>query len=268
MTRITHGERQPPAGILLEDYTEDVEIGLLKTGKEADVYLVERIGPHGSCLLAEKRYRPPEERAFRNDLAYRAHRRNDGLRRDVTGLRRPKGGRSMQLAMDKRTRYGKQVLAVHWVAAEFEALRRLWLAGASVPYPVACRDDGVLMEYVGDHDEAAPRLAQARVDRAALPGLFEQVRENLRIFARTGMVHADLSAYNVLLWQGRTWIIDLPQAVPYLENLDATDFLHRDVHNICAWFVRKGMNIDPEEVFAELLNDLFDYRMEDLFRAH
>ena len=266
--RIYENQRPAPSGLILEDYLEDEEIGLLKTGKEAEVYLIERRARDRSCLLAEKRYRPAAERAFKNDIAYRSHRRLDGIVRDGDRLRRATKTRALQLAMDKKTAFGRKALAGMWIDAEWSMLQRLYQAGASVPYPVAMLDEGILMEFVGDRDGAAPRLAQARVERRDLPGLFDQVRENLFTFARAGVVHADLSPYNVLLRDGRIVVIDLPQAVPSLENLEATDFLHRDVHNICAWFVRKGMDLDPEDVFVEVLSVSFEYQMEDSFYAH
>jgi len=268
LTRIYEHARPVPEGIIIEDYTEDVEIGLLKTGKEADVLLIERLAPDRSCLLAEKRYRPPEQRAFRNDLAYRAHRRIDGKRRDGDRLRKPTQGRALQLAMDRKSRFGRSALADRWIAAEETTLRRAWEAGATVPFVVSRAPDGILMEYVGDRDAAAPRLAQYRAERGELRDLFEQLRANLLVFARIGIVHADLSAYNLLVWEGRLWVIDLPQAVPYLDNDEATDFLHRDVFNVCSWFLRKGLEIDPEELFVEVVNALFDHQMQDLFRAH
>ena len=268
MTRIYEGARPKPAHIPLDEYDSDVELGLLKTGKEADVYLVERSGPAGSCLLAAKRYRPPEHRGFKNDAAYRAHRRVTGMVRDRGDRRMAMGGRNLQKAMDQRSSYGRKAIAEQWIATEHETLERLWEAGAPVPYPVGRLEDGILMEYVGDADAAAPRLAQAHLEPGEVAGIFDQVREALRAFARAGIVHADLSAYNALVWEGRLWIIDLPQAVPFLATNDATDFLHRDVVNICSWFVRKGLEIDPEEVFVEVVNELFDYQMEDLFFSH
>ena len=268
MTRIYEGRRPAPDSVIVENYTEDVELGVLKRGKEADVWLVERHGADRSCLLAYKKYVRPEARAFRNNAQYHAHQRNDGLVRDNGIKRRPAGGRADQLAMDKRTTYGKELLHKGWMANEWTMLRRLYEAGVNVPYPVEQRAEGVLMQYVGDADYAAPRLANARVEGSQLPALYEQLRENLRAMARAGVVHGDLSAYNVLLWQERIWIIDVPQAVPFLDNLSATDFLHRDVTNIGEWFVRKGLEADPEDLFVDLLNVAFDYKMEDMFFSH
>lgn len=259
--------RPLPPGLITESYTEDVEIGRLKSGKEADVFVVERRGPTGSCLLAAKRYRPAEHRGFKNDAAYRSHRRIDGFVRDGARMRRPKQGRSLQLAMDKKTAYGREKLHERWIQAEFDMLSQVWEAGAPVPYPVERLHDGVLMEYVGDIEQAAPRLVDVRPPRAELADLYEQTKEALRGFVRAGVVHADLSPYNMLVWEGRVWVIDLPQAVTLLENSEATDFLHRDVFNVAAWFVRRGLEIDPEDLFVELVNEAFELTMKDMFRA-
>jgi len=259
--------RPLPPGIILENFVEDVEVGRLKSGKEADVYVVQRIGPAGECLLAAKRYKPLAQRAFRNDAAYTAHRRIDGFVRDIGGWRRPKQGRGTQRAMDKKSAYGKEVLEERWIQTEFEMLTKAWEAGAPVPYPVERLSDGVLMEYVGDVDRAAPRLVDARPPTDQLPDLYRQVGDAMRRFVQAGVVHADLSPYNILLWHGQIWIIDLPQAVPFLGVDAATDFLHRDVINVGEWFVRRGLEIDPEDLFAELVSEAFELTMKDLFQA-
>ena len=266
MFRSENGRPLPPH-IIIEDYTEDEEIGLLKSGKEADVYLVRRHGRDRSCLLAAKRYRPVEQRAFRNDALYREHRRIDGLVRDGDRLRRPKGGRSTQLAMDQGTAYGRKVLAERWIEAECETLKTLWAAGAPVPYPVARLDDGMLMEYVGEDGQAAPRLVDARLPARELGELFEQVREALYAFTRAGVVHGDLSPYNILGWERRIWVIDLPQAASILASENATELLQRDVDNVCNWFARKGVAVDAGEVFVEMVNEMFDLQMSDMFLA-
>jgi len=267
MTRIDEPARPVPAGIITEDYTEDEEIGLLKSGKEADVFLVRRHGRERSCLLAAKRYRPVEQRAFRNDAIYRAHRRIDGLVRDGDRLRRPKAGRGMQKAMDQGSGFGRSVLAERWIQAEHDTLSALWDAGAPVPYPVARLDVGILMEFVGDDEQAAPRLVDARVDRELLADLYDQLREAMLAIARAGFVHADLSPYNTLLWDGRLWIIDVPQAVTILDSSVANDLLHHDVMTMCGWFARKGLEVDADQLFVDLVNEAFDLQMRDLFHA-
>jgi RIO kinase 1 len=266
VTRIYEHVRPAPPGIIQEGYLEDVDLGVIKQGKEAKVHLVERIAPDRSCLLARKVYIPIGSRSFRNDAVYRQDRRLDSaLRRDGDRMRRSR--LREQAAMDSRSRFGRDLLRGSWIQAEWTMLGRLWEAGCPVPYPVAATDDGFLMEYIGDEEVAAPRLVHAKASREALPGLFEQARAAVLAMARAGVVHADLSPYNILVWQERLWVIDLPQAVSALTNLHATDFLHRDCLNVAGWFARRGLEIDGEDLFVEALNELFAVKMEDAFHA-
>lgn len=267
MTRIYEGRRPAPQNVITEGYVEDIELGVLKRGKEADVWLVERRAGDRTCLLAAKRYVQPEDRAFRNTMQYRSHRTERGMVRDGGDLRRRSETREDR-AMRARSQFGKEQVHNEWIDNEWVTMRRLYEAGVQVPYAVERLGDGTLMQYVGDAEYAAPRLANARVERRQLPDLYEQLRGNLRAMLRAGIVHGDLSAYNILLWEDRLWIIDLPQAVPYLDNLSATDFLHRDVTNIGGWFARRGFDVDPEDLFVDLLTVGFDYRMEDMFNSH
>ena len=132
-------------------------------------------------------------------------------------------------------------------------LRRAWAAGASVPYPVEQTDHGLLMEFIGDESMAAPKLAQARLEPDALASAWAQLHANLRALTEAGLVHADLSVYNLLWWEGRLVLIDLPQAVEFTTNTDAWDLLHRDVANVGEWFTRHGVPVEVEEVYADLL---------------
>jgi RIO kinase 1 len=253
--------RAIPDWVVLDDCT-DTDLGVLKTGKEAEISLVERTGPDGrSCLLAHKRYRPRKithkgelqelgfERAptFRNDYVYRDGRRYTRNSRDLR-------------AMETMTNYGKSLLLEKWPGHELDVMTRAWDAGADVPYPVESTSDGMLMQYVGGLDGAAPRLAQARLDRAAAREAWAQLQENLRTLLEVGIVHSDLSAYNILWWDDRIWIIDFPQAVDLAHSPHGFDFLHRDVANVCRWFSRHGVDCDAEEVFADLLTTAFPIR--------
>ena len=109
------------------------------------------------------------------------------------------------------------------------------------------------MEYIGDESMAAPKLAQARLEPDALASAWAQLHANLQALTEAGLVHADLSVYNLLWWEGRLVLIDLPQAVEFTTNADAWDLLHRDVANVGDWFTRHGLPIDVEEVYADLL---------------
>lgn len=234
---------------------EDETVGLLKTGKEAEVFVVERrsLDDGRTCLLAEKRYRPmnvtkgdleaggfSRARTFVDDTVYHEGRR----------FRRSRDRR----AVEKMTARGKALLGERWIGHEHDVLRQLWEAGATVPYPVEVRGESLLMELIGDADQAAPRLATARLDPDQIASAFDQLVEDLHIFTGEALVHADLSAFNLLWWQERLVVIDLPQATDLLHNPNGFNLLHRDLVRICEWFARKGLDRDPEEVFAALLD--------------
>ena len=107
--------------------------------------------------------------------------------------------------------FGRAVAAGQWANAEWEALKRCWLAGLPVPYPVQIDGTELLMEWIRHDGETAPRLAQTRPGPDLLRHYFEQLREALATMAQHGIVHGDLSAYNILAAGERLVIIDLPQ---------------------------------------------------------
>jgi RIO kinase 1 len=238
-----HGPAPVPSWVITSGNALDKDLGLLKTGKEAEVFVVERRFGDRTNLLAAKRYRDLARRAFRNDGAYRAD-RNLG----------PKAHRE-QRAIDKGTRMGLALHADLWAAHEFAVLSTLWSAGVAVPYPVQRVGTEVVLEYLGDADEGASRLVQARVTPGERDELLGQAVTLLRQMTAAGVVHGDLSPYNLLVWRGRLYAIDLPQAVHPNRNPNGLDFLHRDVVNVLGWFARKGAKVDPEALFADLLDD-------------
>lgn len=167
--------------------------------------------------------------------------------------RRTRRGRDTR-AIAKKSAFGRALAADHWALAEFDALSRLYAAGAPVPYPVQVNGTELLMEFIGDERIAAPRLAQVR---EGLPALLEQVIEAMHLFARAGFAHGDLSAYNLLVHRERIVVIDLPQIVDAVTNPNGLDLLHRDCTNIADWFTRQRVPCDAEERFAELLAELY-----------
>jgi RIO kinase 1 len=220
----------------------DHELGILKTGKEADVFLLERGIPGGdrTCLLAAKRYRDARHRAFHRDAGY------------LEG-RRVRRSREMR-AMATRTEFGRDLIAQQWAAAEFAVLARLWEAGAPVPYPVSLAGTELLLEFVGDPDgTGAPRLAQLRPDEGLLASLWDQFVEAAAALARLGYAHADLSPYNLLVDHGRLVLIDFPQAVDVVANPRGPEFLARDVANVARWFTARGLAVDAEDLTGLLL---------------
>jgi len=243
-----HGPRPRPRWVITDHAAVDSELGVLKTGKEADVHLLERTVPDTgrSVLLAAKRYRSAEHRMFHRDAGY------------VEG-RRVRRSREMR-AMARRTEFGRDLLAGQWAAAEFAALARLWADGVAVPYPVQLDGTELLMEFVGSPDGAgtlvgAPRLAQLRPDQEQLADLWSQLAAALRGLARHGLTHGDLSAFNVLVDGGRLVLIDLPQVVDVVGNPQGPAILARDVARIADWFAARGLPAAADAA-AALLEDL------------
>jgi RIO kinase 1 len=239
-----HGPDPRPGWVVTEHAAVDTELGVIKTGKEADVHLVERAvpGTDRRTLLAAKRYRTAEHRMFHRDAGY------------LEG-RRVRRSREMR-AMDHRTAFGRDILSGQWAAAEFAALSRLWSDGVAVPYPVQCSGTELLLEFLGTPDgTAAPRLAQLRPGDDELCDLWHQLVDALRGLARHGLTHGDLSAYNLLVLDGRLVVIDLPQVVDVIGNPQGPEFLARDVRRIGDWFASRGLPPEvgsPEMLLEEL----------------
>ena len=249
--RSTAGERGPqpyPGWLVTELAATDTELGVLKTGKEADVFLLRRAvpGTDRSCLLAAKRYRSAEHRMFHHDSSYREGRQ----------VRRSRENR----AMAGRTAAGREMMAGHWAGAEFTALCQLSQAGVPVPYPVQITGTEILLEFIGEPDgTAAPRLAETRPRGAELAALWDQLVEALLVLAGHGLAHGDLSAYNLLLHRGRLVMIDLPQVVDVIAHPRGAEFLDRDAANIARWFTARftargltGVRVAPEDLPALL----------------
>jgi RIO kinase 1 len=225
----------------------DTELGILKTGKEADVFLVERAVEGGpAVVMAAKRYRGREHRAFHRNATYTEGRRG----RDSREAR----------AVARGSSFGRAVAAGQWANAEWDSLKHCWSAGLPVPYPVQIDGTEILMEWVTVDGETAPRLSQTRPGRELLASYFEQLREVLASMAQHGVVHGDLSAYNILAAGDRLVVIDLPQVVDLVGNPRGTDLLLRDCANVCAWFRRRGLDprvADEHALLADVLASAF-----------
>lgn len=240
---LQRGPQPPPPWLVTDRAAFDTELGILKTGKEADVFLLERATDSESCILAAKRYRTEEHRTFHRNGSY-------------TEGRRTKDSREAR-AMANKSSFGRQVAAGQWATAEFEALKRLWERGLAVPYPVQIDGTEILMEWVTYDGDTAPRLAQARPPADLLAEYFEQLREFLAGLTRAGWVHGDLSPYNTLAAGEALVFIDLPQVTDLYGNPNGTDFLLRDCTNMCRWFRARGLEVDEHALFAELMAQAF-----------
>jgi RIO kinase 1 len=243
-TPTERGPKPHPDWLITELAAVDTELGILKTGKEADVFLLRRgvPGTDRSCLLAAKRYRSAEHRMFHRDSGYLEGRRVRASRENR--------------AMENRSAFGRELVAGQWAGTEFGALARLYAAGVPVPYPVQILGTELLLEFIGSADgTAAPRLAEVRPAAGSLARLWDQLVEALVALARDGLAHGDLSAFNLLVHDGRLVMIDLPQVVDVIANPRGGWFLDRDAENIGRWFAGHGLSgvhPEPEDLSALL----------------
>ena len=241
-TPMGRGPKPYPKWLVTELAAIDYELGVLKAGKEADVFLVRRgvPGTDRSCLLAAKRYRDARHRQFHRDAGYLEGRRT----RDTRETR----------AAANRTAFGRQAIASQWANAEFNALVQLYNARVPVPYPVQILGTEILLEFIGDADgTGAPRLAETRPGSAELASLWSQLVEAVATLASAGFAHGDLSPYNLLVHHGRLVMIDLPQVVDVISHPSGRSFLDRDAKNVATWFARAGHPDADPEVLARLL---------------
>ncbi len=243
---LCRGPEPRPDWLVTSQGAVDTDLGILKTGKEADVFLLERADPREperAVVMAAKRYRGEQHRSFHRSSAYTEGRR----------MRNTRDAR----ALARKSAHGRAVAAGQWAWAEWQALVRLHDLGVAVPYPVQVDGTEILMEWVQVDGETAPRLAQARPPRELLESYYEQLVETLTTLVRHGIVHGDLSPYNVLAAGERLVVIDLPQVVDLVANPAGLDFLLRDCTNMCTWFRSRGLEVDEQELFAELMARAF-----------
>jgi len=211
----------------------------IKSGKEASVHLCRaNRSTTGEDLVALKAYHPLDRRDFRDESIYR----------DGEWIKE----RRIRAALEKKTRFGREVQGAIWVHREWETLRLLSGAGAAVPRPIARTEDAILMTFIGDEAGTAPQLHRYRPDQREAQDLFDQLMAQIERFLYGNVIHGDLSPYNVLVWEGRAIVIDLPQAVDPRKNRHAEPLLERDVRRICEHFGRLGVRSDAQRITRDL----------------
>ncbi|MBI5296715.1 MAG: hypothetical protein HY869_14650 [Chloroflexi bacterium] len=219
----------------------------VKAGKEASVYLCKPGAAIPTAdFVAAKVYRPRMLRNLRNDGLYRQGRADlDSEGREVIDD-------GMLHAMRKKTEYGRELLHQSWMAYEFTSMQDLHEAGADVPEPYTLSSNAILMEYIGGLDGSAPTLSEVDLDRAEAGPLFERVLHNLDLMLAHERIHGDLSAYNILYWDGDITLIDFPQVVSPKVNRHAYRIFERDVKRVCEYFNQQGIKTDPKGLAQEL----------------
>jgi RIO kinase 1 len=218
----------------------------VKGGKEATVYCCAAHPATGLDLIAAKIYRPRPFRQLRNDARYRRGRAILDERGKVVRDER------LLHAIRKKSDKGKAAEHTSWLEHEYRTLERLYRAGADVPQPVSHGHSTILMEYFGGPRMPAPLLRDVRLDRDEAEHLFGRLMRNVELMLAQGRIHGDLSAYNVLYWEGDIRIIDFPQAVDPYENAEAYAIFERDVTRLCQYFARQGISSEPRAIAAEL----------------
>src|SRR5688572_21384176 len=206
---------------LLDDGFIDEVICQLMSGKEADIFIV-RCGNETRCA---KVFKEANQRSFKQAVQYQEGRSARNSRKNR--------------AMSKKTKYGQKEQEAAWLNAEIDALRRLAAAGVRVPEPFTFVDGVLLMELVADAEgNAAPRFGDVTLTAEEARTYHSQVIGEVVLMLCAGLVHGDLSPFNVLLDSNGPVIIDLPQAVNAAGNNSASSMLERDVDNMRRYFGR------------------------------
>jgi RIO kinase 1 len=223
-------------------------LGRVKGGKEASVYRCEGHPSTGADLLAAKVYRPRMFRNLSNDAMYREGRHVlDKDQKEVNSRK----ARDMK-ALAKKTAYGQELAHISWMSFEYTTLQQLHARGAAVPQPYAMSENAILMTYYGDEARGAPTLSEVRLSPVEAKSLFEVVLFNIELMLEMGLIHGDLSAYNLLYDEGEIVLIDFPQITHTTSNGNAQFILKRDVQRVCEYFAAQGVKCNAQHVFTHL----------------
>ena len=225
---------------LIEEGFIDSVVRQLMSGKEATVFVVRS----GDATLCAKVYKEANNRSFRQAI-------------DYTENRKVKNSRQAR-AMAKGTKFGRQAQEAAWQSAEVDALYKLSAAGVRVPRPINFMEGVLLMDLVTDeHGDAAPRLNDVIFTSEMASKYHAQLIEEVLRMLRAGVVHGDLSEFNILLSHDGPVIIDLPQAIDAAGNNHAQRMLLRDVVNLRNFFGQFN---------AELLQTNYGPEIWDLYQ--
>ena len=222
---------------LIDEGLIDEVVGRLMSGKEADVYVV-RCNAEIRCA---KVYKEAAKRGFKKSVLYREGRKTRNSRRSR--------------AMDKGSKFGRQQQEETWHDAELDALRKLAAAGVRVPQPYACVDGVLLMELVVDSEGVvAPRLSDVMMSAEEAVEGHAQVMRFVILMLCAGLIHGDLSEFNILVAEKGPVIIDLPQAVDAAANNNAESMLERDVNKITSYYGQFAPELLTREYAKEIWN--------------
>lgn len=239
---ISHEENSSDSKFASSDLNELCRLGFLdelisgiKTGKEASVYL----GRNSDGFVAVKVYTDLRVRSFRRDESYR--------------YGRFIGDDRIEKAINQGSQKGLDAHQILWVQEEFRQMKYLQKHGVRVPKVIAVNGISILMEFIGDEDgNPAPRIADLKMERAEAEEAFRQAVRNLKLIVKSGRVHGDYSAFNILWHNEKAVIIDFPQMIEFENNPDADAFLERDVRSLCKSFRKQGIKADEVKVLRQV----------------
>lgn len=240
-----------PKGLqpLIDNGFVDDVVRQLKSGKEASVFVV----ACGNTLRCAKVYKDAQHRGFHKLAAYQEGRKNRGSRDER--------------AMGKRSRHGRRLQEDEWKNAEVDALYRLAQAGVRVPQPLGVYDGVLLMELILDeHGHPAPRLNEVEMSAEQARSWHAFMIRQIVLMLCEGLIHGDLSEFNVLVDRDGPVIIDLPQAVSASSNNNAFAMLERDVNNMRSVFGRYAPDLLDTQYAREMwkLYELGELKPETL----
>ena len=219
---------------------------LLKGGKEASVYQCTADPAITTGYIAAKVYRPRQFRNLKNDHLYREGRE----RLDSDGNVIVDGGKHH--AMDKRTAYGLELMHTSWIEHEFKTMQILHAAGVDVPVPYASGNNAILMQYIGADEMPAPTLNTLELPLPEARLLLDRVLFNIDRMLTHHRIHGDLSAFNILYWEGNITLIDFPQAIDPRQNRNAYQIFERDVVRIGDYFSRQGVTVNSRQIARQI----------------
>ena len=216
----------------------DELISGIKTGKEASVFL----GKNSEGLVAVKMYTDLRVRSFKRDTAYREGRFI--------------GDSRIEKAIEQGSQTGLDAHQILWVQEEFRQMKHLHGHGVNVPQAIAVNGISLVMEFIGDENgNPAPRISDLIMEKDEAEEAFRQSVQNLKLIVKSGRVHGDYSAFNILWHNAKAVVIDFPQVMEFKNNRNAYTFLERDVHSLCKSFSKQGVKADEGKVLREVQAD-------------
>src|SRR5215211_7939804 len=207
----------------------------IKTGKEASVFL----GKNPDGFVAVKVYTDLRVRSFKRDDSYRQGRFI--------------GDSRIEKAIEQGSQKGLDAHQILWVQEEFRQMQHLYEHGVKVPKAIAVNGISLVMEFIGDENgNPAPRISDLKMTKDEAEEAFRQSVQNLKLIVRSGRVHGDYSAFNILWQDEQAVVIDFPQVIEFKNNPNADAFLARDVRSLCKSFRKQGVRADEGKVLREV----------------